>query len=324
MSRPSEPPRASLRLDRLRRLRGAALSAAVAVATLTPEPARAAPTVPPEAEEHYDNGVRERDAGRYAAAASEFAAAYAGIPPSIKELRASVLFDLVDAQRNAFTAGGKIRGKEHPAAHLCAAEEELTGFIDATEKERARKGKKSADTLKAMELRSEVRGQIEAARKANAELDCATVEYPRDEISAPAEPAGPSEAPKKPPKQPRKIDKPLVITGGVLTAVGLGMVGLMAAGLVRGKRAEERGDALVAASPTLPKEDPELQQIDRDGKTGNRMAIAGGVVGALALGTGVALLVVGLRGGRTAPASRVAVAPTMAPRALGLVLRWQF
>jgi hypothetical protein len=51
------------------------------------------------------------------------------------------------------------------------------------------------------------------------------------------------------------------------------------------------------------------------------MAIAGGVLAGLALGTGVALLVVGLKGGRT---NKVAVAPTLSPRALGLALRWQF
>ena len=49
-----------------------------------------------------------------------------------------------------------------------------------------------------------------------------------------------------------------------------------------------------------------------------RILAAQGVLGGLALGTGVALLVVGLRGGRT---NKVAVAPTMAPQALGLAVR---
>jgi hypothetical protein len=73
--------------------------------------------------------------------------------------------------------------------------------------------------------------------------------------------------------------------------------------------------------PTLPADHPALQEIDHNGKVGNRMAIAGGVIAGLALGAGVGLLVVGLRGGRT---NKVAVTPTMSPRALGLALRWQF
>jgi hypothetical protein len=298
------------------------LSVAVALASLAPRAAVAAPeqTVPPEAEKHYDNGVRERDAGRFASAAAEFSAAYVDIPTSLKELRASVLFDLVDAQRNAYVGGGKIRGNEHPAAHLCAADEALTAFIEAPEN--SRKGKKSTDANRAVGLRSDVRAQISLARKETPTLDCATVEYPGDEVVAPpVEPGAADVKTRAAPRAPRKIDKPLVIAGGVLTGFGLAMIGLMAGGLVRGRNAEAEGDALVAARPTTPEDDPRLQEIDRDGKVGNRMAIAGGVISAVALGTGVALLVVGLRGGRH---SKVAVTPTMAPRALGLALRWQF
>ena len=113
-----------------------------------------------------------------------------------------------------------------------------------------------------------------------------------------------------------------MIAGGVTTGVGVIFVGLMASGLVRGKRAEQDGDALVTMSPTLPKDDPLLQAIDRRGRGGNHLAIAGGVLGAAALGAGIALLVLGVRGG--GPSSRVALSPSFGRRDLGLLLRWQF
>lgn len=296
---------------------------AVVVGSLTPTLVRAAePAISVDAEQHYNRGISERDAGHYAAAAVEFELAYKDIPAS-SEYRAGVMFEMVDAHRAAFSAGGRIRGKEHPAAHLCAADTVLAEFVAATEEVRGRKGKRSPDTNRAIELRNDLRKQIAAAKQTAPELDCATVEYPREDVAAAAPPVEPGEEPaKKPPRAPRKIDKPLVIAGGVLTGFGLIMIGLMAGGMVRGKRAEADGDALVAAMPTLPAEDAALQEIDQRGKSGNRMAIAGGVLGGLALGTGVALLVVGLRGGRTN--NKVAVAPTMSPQALGLAMRWQF
>ncbi|MFY0538427.1 hypothetical protein [Nannocystis pusilla] len=97
----------------------------VAAALAGPTRVAAAPEPAPiseAAQSAYDRGLAERDAGRFPAAAREFAAAYAQIPVSQRELRAAVLFDLVDAHRGAYTAGGERRGNEHPAAHLCAAD----------------------------------------------------------------------------------------------------------------------------------------------------------------------------------------------------------
>ena len=79
----------------------------------------------------YERGALERDAGRYAAAAAEFDLAYSQIPPA-EDKRATVLLELVDARRRAFAAGGRTRGREHPAAHLCAAAATLTEFIDTS------------------------------------------------------------------------------------------------------------------------------------------------------------------------------------------------
>lgn len=296
-----------------------ALSSAIVVATLAPSPARAEPAVPEEATRHYDRGLEERDAGRYAAAAQAFTAAYAGMPRELKELRASILFDLVDAHRSAFTAGGRIRGREHPAAHLCAAEKSLGEFIGESEATRKPKAKKSIDELKAAELRTAIQADLDKARSGAPDLDCATAVYPRDDPDAPS-PVAPGE-PDKPPAPRPKPNMPLVIAGGVTAGVGLAMFGLMAGGLVRGSRADADGDALVDINPVRDERDEDLQEIDRRGRSGNRMAIAGGVLGGLCLGAGVGLLVLGMRGW---PQRRVAAAPYATPTSAGVTMRWQF
>ncbi|MBA3548912.1 MAG: hypothetical protein H0T76_20715 [Nannocystis sp.] len=294
-----------------------ALSVAVLAASLTSRPAGAEPAISATADEHYERGRSEREAKRFAAAVAEFAIAYKEIPPTQSQ-RATVLFELVDAQRSAFAAGGRVRGREHPAKHLCDAEVALTEFIEMAEKKRAPKAKRSPDARMAGELRVDVRKQLDEARKASADLDCATVELPRDDVPEPAPEALSNETD----KPRRAIHKPFVIAGAVTTGVGMIFVGLLASGLVRGKRAEEDGDALVAKSPTLPEEDPVLKAIDRRGKSANHLAIAGGVIGTAALGAGIALLVIGLRGGPSS--SRVALSPTFSRQDLGLLLRWQF
>ncbi len=296
------------------------VSAALLLASLTPTTARAEPpAIPKEAEEHYDRGVREREAGRHAVAAQEFTAAYEGMPTGLKELRASILFDLVDAHRSAFAAGGRTRGREHPAAHLCAAEAALGEFRSAAEQGRKPRSKKSTDELKAEELLTAVQADLEKARADSPDLDCATAELPR---GAPDEPPPPDPGPVDDKPAPRpKPNMPLVIAGSVTAAVGLAMFGLMAGGLVRGNRADADGNALVDMNATRDELDPDIQEIDHRGHVGNNMAIAGGVLGGVCLGTGVALLVLGLRG---KPGSRVAAAPYATPRTAGFTVRLQF
>lgn len=297
------------------------VSAAILLASLTPTPAAASspPEVPKAVDEHYNNGDRERAAGRHASAAREFALAYEGMPRERKELRASLLFELVEAQRNAYAAGGRIRGKQHPAAHLCAAEKLLAQFIAEQEAERKPKAKKSPDALQAAELRTNIEKDLAAARADASDLDCATVEVPGDDPAAP-----PPEPPKSddpaPKPAPRDRNNKLIVAGGVTAGVGLIMLGVMAGGLVRGKNADADGNALVDGNPTLDPDDPALQDIDKRGKSGNAMAIAGGVVGFIGVGVGVTLLVLGVRG----KPSRVAAAPYATPQSGGLVMRWQF
>lgn len=296
------------------RARWPALPLALALFVQAPV-ATANASIPEAAQKAYDRGLSERDGGRFAAAAREFAAAYSQIPDDQRELRAAVLFDLVDAHRRAFAGGGARRGAEHPAAHLCAADRALADFIEA-EQER-RRSKKNPDVARASRLREEVRQEFMAAKATQSDLDCAALELPRV-VNDPAEPS--QEPPQEIQKKPTS-GKPLVIAGGVTAGVGVVMLGVMVGGLVRGQRAESGGAELVLANPMLAPEDPQLQAFDRRGRSGNAMAIAGGVVGSLALAAGIALLVVGTRSGRTAP---VAVVPLLTPQGAAAAVSWRF
>ncbi|HEY8379648.1 MAG TPA: hypothetical protein VIK91_24315 [Nannocystis sp.] len=306
--------------------RSRACGLAVAVALATPvRPAAAEPGgISEAAQSAFDRGQAERDAGRYGAAAREFATAYALIDEKQRELRAAVLFDLVDAHRNAFAAGGTRRGNEHPAAHLCAADRALADFIES-EQEHRRGSKKTPDMVKAIELREEVRRDFLAARARESDLDCAALELPRV-VDEPAQEGTSEPAPADEPAASPRNPKALVIAGSVTTVVGLGLLGLMAAGLVRGERAEQDGAALVKEMPLLMPEDPQLAAIERRGRGGNAMAILGGVFGSLALGAGVALLVVGKRAKARGAGSEAAVAvwPVASPLGGGAALRWRF
>lgn len=309
------------------RARWCGLFVAVALATpVRPAAASEPGGISEAAQSAFDRGQAERDAGRYAAAAREFASAYALIDEKQRELRAAVLFDLVDAHRNAFTAGGTRRGNEHPAAHLCAADRTLADFIE-TEQERRRGGKKTPDMVKATELREEVRRDFVAARARESDLDCAALELPR-EVDAAAPEAEPEPTPVGEPTATPRKPKALLIAGGITTVVGLGLFGLMAAGMVRGQRAEQDGADLVKEQPLLIPEDPELAAIERRGRGSNAMAILGGVFGSLALGAGVALLVVGgrakARARRAGSEPAVAVWPVASPLGGGAALRWRF
>lgn len=297
--------------------RWAAALTAVTLLVQRPTPAAASEGISEAAQKAYDRGLSERDGGRHAAAAREFAVAYSQIPEDQRELRAAVLFDLVEAHRKAFAGGGQRRGSEHPAAHLCAADRALADFIEA-EQERKRGTKKNPDVVRATHLREEVREEFMNAKASESDLDCAALELPRVSDDPPPDTSPPPDTtPKKAPPA-----KPLLIAGGATLGVGLIMFGVMAGGIVRGRKAEADGEALVLANPALDPADPELAAIDRRGHSGNAMAIAGGVIGSLALAAGVALLVVGARSAKRR--TEVAAWPVLAPHAAGAGLSLRF
>jgi len=99
----------------------------------------------------------------------------------------------------------------------------------------------------------------------------------------------------------------------------------MVSGLVVGRGAEREGtdltDHATAMGMSLSMDDPAVQDAVRRGKTGNALAIAGGVIGGAALAVGVPLLILGKR----SPAQRRArLTPALAPTYAGASLLLRF
>jgi hypothetical protein len=289
-------------------------------------PATAAPAAAPDpaleaVNKRYQDGLKERDAGDFVTAAESFTAAYKDIPPKSREIRASVLFDLVDARRNAFAEG------EGPG-QICECERLLGDYLAEVKQLLGARADKVPDTRKARKLLTEVRKQIAAAKAENPGLDCAatTVERAAPEPEpAPTPAAEPEPAPATTPVGPDpaavRRARTLVIAGSVTTGLGGLMLGVLTGGLVIGRKAEQDGDALtlqaLAAGAPLSQDDPELQALVRRGRTGNQLAIAGGVIATVALAAGVTVLVLGLR-----QRKRLTPRAALVPGAAGLTLRF--
>lgn len=307
------------------RLASRLIAACVAVTLATP--VAAAPAEDPalaEATRLYERGTSERDAGNYVGAAESFDEAYEGIPAASREIRAAVLFDLVDARRNAYAEG------EGPA-QLCECERRLVAYQDEIKKIFGVKGERFPDTRKAKKLLVEVRTQIENLKPMLPDLDCTKLH-----LEPPAEPppvaAAPPEKPPEPEKpagpdpQDVKRRKSLTIAGGALVGVGGVMFVVMVAGLGVGARAERDGeDATAGASEVgmpLSEDDAAVQDAVRRGKLGNGLAIAGGVVGGVALAVGATLLVLARRPAKDV--RRALLAPSLAPGFVGGSLQVRF
>ena len=258
----------------------------------------------------YQEGRAERDAGDFVTAAESFMAAFKDIPPKSREIRASVLFDLVDARRNAFAEG------EGPG-QICECERLLVEYLAEVKQLLGARAEKSPDTRKARKLLAEVRKQIAAVKAENPALDCATTTVLRpvpepEPAPPPPPPVAPEPAAAGPDPAQLRRARTLVIAGGVTTGVGGVFLGVMAGGLAIGQKAEHDGAtrtsmALASGTP-LSEDDPELQSIVRRGKTGNQLAIASGVIATVFVAAGVAMLVLGLRARKARPA-RVALVP---------------
>lgn len=281
----------------------AALVAALAVAPL---PGRAAPSEAPRRE--YELGIVERDAGNFVAAADHFDQAYRTLPAEEIEVRAAVLFDLVDARRNAFAEG------EGPP-QICEAERLLVAYLDEVKRAFGAKGDRRPDTRKAKKLLATVKQDLGVLRREAPALDCAreVIERPGPQPD-PDPTTGPEPGPavEAVPKDTQKDlrARRLIVAGAATTGAGGLFLIMMAAGLGVGAGAEREGAARVSAALSagmpLSESDPELQAIVRRGHVGNGVAIAGGVVAGASIAAGVVMLVLGKK--RSA-APRAALAP---------------
>ncbi len=279
----------------------------------------------------YNEGIEAQRAGNIVSAAEKFSAALVLIPADEIEIRAAVLFDLVAARREAFKEDGEFR-------HLCAARDALTDYIDESEAAEGKKAREFTDVKQARSVRGEVLEQMHLVERDSPEATC---DEPAGEPEAEGPLEEPAEQPAEEPKQGRlkaldKQSKTFLIAGGATAGVGLIFYGLMFGGLAMGRKAERDGEALVQmgidTGVYISKYDPRIEEIQDRGRAGNSLAIAGGVIGTLATGAGVALIVLAFKRPDSWRKSGVArrgaplVSPYLSPgsRGVGATLRLNF
>jgi hypothetical protein len=159
------------------------------------------------------------------------------------------------------------------------------------------------------ELRRQVEAALEAADRASeagdhataaarekqdidAALEVAHATCPGDQIKPqPREDPGPEPPPTAP--DPRR--SPTRIAGAVTLGVGAGLLVMMAAGLGLGSSAEAAGRDLRREQPTRDIDSLLDADFYRRGRTGNGLALAGGIVGGALVIVGASLLIVGAR-----------------------------
>lgn len=281
------------------------LAILTALTLLAPPQAQAAPAPgeDPQAlavfEAGFKDGQAKFDSGQFLDAARTWIAAARnlGEKTSNRDNRVAVYEYVVDA----FTSG--LQGVEQPEALREAAtalDEYCEGFTRAY-------GTESVLSAKIVAARDDFK-----ARLAKAEAQAAAP------VPGPAE--GPT-AEEAPPIQDQpatgKPWKGLVITGGVLTGVGVVAGVLAAAAGAQGKSLEgqyiDQGCRMMTTT--------DCADLRTAGTTSNTRAVGSAILAVPLLAVGVALLVVGLKRRK---AARTAFAPALAPGFAGFGLRGSF
>jgi uncharacterized protein with FMN-binding domain len=277
------------------------LSIVTALALLAPQ-AQAAPADDQQALAVFEAGFKEGQAkfddGEFLAAARAWIAAARNLreTQSNRDNRAAVYEYVVDA----FTSG--LEGVERPEVlreAVAALNAYCEGFTRAY-------GTETPISAKIIAARDDFKARLALAEAANS---------PKPEVEGPA--VVPAVDPPAAEPKPTKRWKGLVISGGVLTGLGVGAAALAAATAARSQvQEDEYLDAGCLTMTTMS-----CQEKRADGEASNTLAVGSVVVAAPLLAVGVALLVVGLK---RRSSSRTAFAPALAPGFAGLGLSRSF
>ena len=165
-------------------------------------------------------------------------------------------------------------------------------------------------------LSRHIQNEQDAEDRADAERLLGQVDERLSELDAPKRATEPAVPPDSQAQQAGK-DEPgrangFTISGSVVTALALPALAVMTAGLVMGSRAEQE----FIDGPTAE----DRNAADAKGRTGNVLAIAGGVGSAALAGIGTALVVVGIRKRRESARARL----TPGPGFVGTGFSWRF
>lgn len=252
-----------------------------------PPPPPPPPTAAARFEDGFALGQKQYEAGAYLQAARTWVEAASRLPEvtANRENRAALFEYIADAYRRGLPAKDRAPVLREAVTVL---DEYCNGFRSAY-------GTETPINPKVLQIQFELRRQIE-------------------ELPAPGEPVEPSWTP-APEVRPWKG---LVAGGGVLAGVGAGAAILAAIMGGRGDRIEAEFEAAKCSLYTPTQSCADL--VD-NGRTANKLAIGGAIVAPLALGGGVAMLLVGAR--RRA-AVRYAFLPVITPAFAGISLTWKW
>lgn len=250
------------------------------------------PPPPPTPEARFEEGFKAGqdlyEARRYLEAARTWVDAASRLPEvtANREHRAAIFEYIADAYLRGLPTKDR-------AFVLREAIDALDAYCDGF---RHAYGAETPINPKVLQVQYELRRQLE--------------EHP--EPGAPVEPAW------TPPPPEARPWKGLVVGGGVLAGFGAGaaiFAGVMGA---RGDRLEADFEA---AKCSLHTPTPSCSDLIAQGRAANKLAIGGAIVAPLALGGGVALLLVGAR---RKSATRYSLAPVFTPTYAGVSLTWKW
>lgn len=288
-------------------LAAALVSSTVGGAAAAPEPAAPTAEADPlaDAQRLYDRGRAKFETADYADAIELWTEAYALVPDTgeSSQIKVLLLYNIATARERQYEVS-RDPGQLRQAAILLQSFERsipaLYGEGDEAEAERT----------KVQERLAAVQARLHEHEAAQAAADDGEG---KGEPTTEPDPA-PSPTPQAGDDAPTPSGRGLVIGGAVAAGLGVGGLGLMAAGMGMGARANDLEG--------LPPEDIDGRraQFDR-GRTGNALAVAGGVAGGVLLVTGAVLLGLGLRRNRT---GNVALVPAPTRGGTALVLHGRF
>lgn len=237
-------------------------------------------------DELFPYGQEKFDAGDYGEAAAAWAKAARLLPEDKKN--GSTRATLVGLALNAYLSAYKANSADR--APIDAAK----GLLDEYEQGlQAAKGavELTPDIADAKQKIDEALAQI----KQREEEEAARIAAEEAEKNKPVEPPPPEEPKKKP-------GTGLIIGGGVSLGLGVGGLGLLVGGIIGASSAQKAFDSADT--------DSERDSAQKKGETMNALMIAGGVMGGVFVGAGVALVVLGVMKNKKAAAGNAMLVPT--------------
>lgn len=215
--------------------------------------------------------------------------------PGYRSLRARILLEIVEAERDGFVSDGRIE-------RLRAAKRLLDGFLGPLEL-LDEQGRADVEARRGR-LLDEIAG-IEAARRhADAERAAAAR---REQVA-----------------RLRSEARALTVAGTVTTSLGLAGLALMATGLGIGRSSEDRIRAAGGVCPetmqNCEEPYPSIMELRQRGNRGNVLAVAGAVAGGALLLGGLGLLAVARKKSRRAGALAASPAPIIGRGVIGLAI----